>query len=60
MRSMIAIAWHRQQISDLVQETLITVHNKHHTYDPSQPFGPWLAAIARYKWADYLRELYRQ
>lgn len=47
-------------VNDLVQETLIAVHNKHHTYDPSQPFGPWLAAIARYKWADYLRNVYRR
>jgi RNA polymerase sigma factor (sigma-70 family) len=47
-------------INDLVQETLIAVHSKRHTYDPALPFGPWLAAIARYKWADYLREIYRR
>jgi RNA polymerase sigma-70 factor (ECF subfamily) len=42
---------------DAAQETLIAVHVKRHTYDPARPFGPWLAAIARYKWIDYLRAL---
>jgi RNA polymerase sigma factor (sigma-70 family) len=40
---------------DLVQEAMIAIHRKRHTYDPAQPFGPWLAAIARYKWIDWLR-----
>jgi DNA-directed RNA polymerase specialized sigma24 family protein len=33
------------------------VHEKRHTYDPARPFGPWLSAIARYKWIDRLRAL---
>ena len=32
---------------DLVQEVLIAVHTRRHTYDPSQPFTPWLYGIAR-------------
>ncbi|MGH6918154.1 MAG: sigma-70 family RNA polymerase sigma factor [Geminicoccaceae bacterium] len=44
-------------IDDAVQDTLIAVHEKRHTYDPSRPFGAWLAAIARYKWIDALRSL---
>ena len=32
-------------------------HEKRHTYDPTRPFGAWLAAIARYKWIDALRSL---
>ena len=44
-------------IDDVTQETLIAVHEKRHTYDPSRPFGAWLAAIARYKWIDRLRTL---
>jgi RNA polymerase sigma-70 factor (ECF subfamily) len=40
---------------DLVQEMLITVHTKRHTYDRSQPFTPWVYAIARYRFIDYLR-----
>jgi RNA polymerase sigma factor (sigma-70 family) len=42
---------------DAVQDVLLAVHEKRHTYDPARPFGPWLAAIARYKWIDRLRAL---
>ena len=42
---------------DAAQEALLTLHAKRHTYDPSKPFGPWLAAIARYKWIDRLRAM---
>ena len=42
---------------DAVQDVLLAIHEKRHTYDPSRPFGPWLAAIARYKWVDQLRSL---
>jgi RNA polymerase sigma-70 factor (ECF subfamily) len=47
------------QLDDLVQETLMALHNKRATWDPSRPFLPWLAAIARYRWVDHLRRLYR-
>jgi RNA polymerase sigma-70 factor (ECF subfamily) len=40
---------------DLVQETLIAIHTRRHTYDRSQPLTPWLSAIARYRLVDYLR-----
>ena len=42
-------------IEDLVQETLLAVHNQRHTYDPAQPVTSWLHAIARYKFVDLLR-----
>jgi RNA polymerase sigma-70 factor (ECF subfamily) len=42
-------------VEDAVQETLIAIHAKRHTYEPDRPFGPWLAGIARYKWIDRLR-----
>src|SRR6266516_2265833 len=42
-------------VEDLVQETLLAVHVRRHTYDPDQPFTPWVYAIARYKLIDYLR-----
>ena len=42
---------------DAVQNVLLAIHEKRHTYDPVRPFGPWLAAIARYKWIDRLRAL---
>lgn len=46
-------------VEDAVQETLIAIHAKRHTYDPDRPFGPWLAGIARYKWIDRLRSAAR-
>jgi len=42
-------------IEDLVQETLLAVHNQRHTYDPGQPLTAWVHAIARYKLVDFLR-----
>jgi RNA polymerase sigma-70 factor, ECF subfamily len=42
-------------LEDLVQETLIAVHTRRATYDPSRPFTAWLHAIARYKLIDYMR-----
>jgi len=46
-------------LEDLVQETLISLHRKRSSYDGSRPFLPWLAAIARYRWIDHLRKVYR-
>lgn len=40
---------------DLVQEALIAIHTRRHTYDPKELLTPWLYAIARYKLIDYLR-----
>lgn len=42
-------------VEDLVQETLLAVHNKRHTYEPDQPLTAWVHAIARYKLVDLLR-----
>jgi RNA polymerase sigma-70 factor (ECF subfamily) len=47
-------------VDDAVQETLIAVHNKRHTFTPGRPFRPWLTAIARYKWIDRLRAMRRE
>lgn len=43
------------EAEDLVQEALIAIHTRRHTYDPAQPLTPWIYAIARYKLVDYLR-----
>ena len=43
------------EAEDLVQEVLIAIHTRRHTYDRSQLFTPWVYAIARYKFVDYLR-----
>jgi len=43
------------EVEDLVQETLLAVHNQRHTYDPQQPLTAWVYAIAKYKLVDLLR-----
>jgi RNA polymerase sigma-70 factor (ECF subfamily) len=47
-------------VEDAVQETLLAVHRRRHTYDPRYPLGPWLASIAKRKWIDQLRSLGRR
>lgn len=42
-------------VEDLVQETLLALHNQRHTYRSSERLTPWLYAIARYKLVDSLR-----
>nr|WP_301332491.1 sigma-70 family RNA polymerase sigma factor [Parerythrobacter lacustris] len=46
-------------LDDLVQEVMLAVHRKRASWDASRPFLPWLAAIARYRWVDHLRKVYR-
>jgi RNA polymerase sigma-70 factor (ECF subfamily) len=43
------------QSEDIVQEILLAVHVKRHTWDVDAPFTPWLFAIARNKLIDALR-----
>jgi RNA polymerase sigma factor (sigma-70 family) len=40
---------------DAVQETLIAIHAKRGTYDPTRPFTAWVYGIARYKLIDVYR-----
>lgn len=44
---------------DVVQETLISVHTKSHTYDRARPLEPWVFAIANYRIIDALRQATR-
>jgi len=41
-----------QDIEDLVQDVLLSLHAVRATYDPARPFHPWLMAIARNRIAD--------
>src|SRR3954462_5855492 len=43
------------QSEDIVQDILLAVHLKRHTWDANAPFAPWLFAIARNKLIDALR-----
>lgn len=47
-------------VDDAVQETLMAIHRRRHTFDPRHPLEPWLAAIARRKWIDQLRGIARR
>jgi RNA polymerase sigma-70 factor (ECF subfamily) len=43
------------EVEDAVQDTLLTLHQLRHTFDPARPFGPWLSAIAGRRAVDRLR-----
>src|SRR5258705_9215743 len=43
------------EAEDLVQEAVMAIHLKRHTYDPAEPLTPWVHAIGRYKLIDFLR-----
>ncbi len=45
---------------DIVQEVLLAIHLKRHTWDPRRAIGPWIAAITRNKAIDMLRRRGRQ
>ena len=47
------------QLDDLVQDVLLALHHKRDSWDASRAFLPWLAAIARYRWVDHLRKVYK-
>jgi RNA polymerase sigma factor (sigma-70 family) len=49
-----------QDIEDLVQDTLLSLHAVRATYDPHRPFLPWLMAIARNRVADGARRYARR
>lgn len=42
-------------VEDVVQETLLAIHLKRHTWDRDRPIVPWVAVIARHKLLDALR-----
>jgi RNA polymerase sigma factor (sigma-70 family) len=44
---------------DARQDALLAIHAKLYSYVSSKPFGPWVAAIARYKWIDQIRDAAR-
>lgn len=49
-----------EDVDDVVQDVLLSVHQVRHTYDPGRPFLPWLAAIARNRLTDAQRRMYRR
>jgi RNA polymerase sigma-70 factor (ECF subfamily) len=43
------------EADDIVQETLLAMHLKRHTWDEAKPLLPWVRAIARNKLIDHVR-----
>ncbi len=48
-----------EDIEDLVQDILLSLHSVRATYDPQRPFMPWLLAITRNRLADGARRYAR-
>jgi len=48
-----------EDIEDLVQDILLSLHAVRATYDPGRPFMPWLLAIARNRLVDGARRYAR-
>lgn len=44
-----------EEVEEIVQETLLAIHLKRHTWDDRLPLEPWARGIARYKTIDALR-----
>lgn len=56
VRRVFARAGRRElDVEDAVQEILLAVHLKRHTWDPALPFAPWVLSVARHKAVDALR-----
>lgn len=46
------------EVDDLMQEILISIHKARHTYDGNRPYKPWAYAIAKFRLHDHLRAHY--
>jgi RNA polymerase sigma factor (sigma-70 family) len=57
---LIRLGLNASNTEDLIQEVLIGLHTKRHTWDESRPFLPWLHAILRYKLSDATRQWRRE
>ena len=52
---LVTVARGPTEAEGLVQEAILAIHLKRHTYDLREPLTPWVHAIARYKLIDFLR-----
>lgn len=56
LRATVRRKWRNpNDVEDIVQDILLSIHTVRHTYDPARPFGPWLATIAARRIADAAR-----
>jgi RNA polymerase sigma factor (sigma-70 family) len=49
-----------EDVEDLVQDILLSLHQARGTWDPARPFLPWIVAIARARLADNARRYTRR
>lgn len=54
-RGLVRLGAGPSETEDVVQDILIAVHLKRHTWDRTRPIGPWISGIARYKIIDAMR-----
>jgi RNA polymerase sigma-70 factor (ECF subfamily) len=47
-------------VEDVLQEILLAIHLKRHTWRADHPFAPWLRAIIRHKLVDFVRRRRRR
>lgn len=47
-------------VEDVLQDALLAIHLKRHTWDETRPIVPWLRAIAHYKVLDHARRSRRR
>ena len=61
LRRVIRRNWRNpQEVEDLVQDVLLSLHAARHTYDPDRPFLPWFMTITRRRLADAARRAARR
>ena len=46
------------EVDDVLQEILLSIHKARHTYDGKRPYKPWVYAIAKFRLHDHLRAHY--
>lgn len=46
-------------VDDVLQESLLSIHNARHTYTGAGPIGPWIYAIANHRMIDFYRRMRR-
>lgn len=49
-----------EDVEDLVQDILLSLHHARGSWDPARPFLPWIVAIARARLADHARRYARR
>lgn len=59
LRRFLAKRMAADDVEDVLQEILTSIHKARHTYDGGRPLLPWIYAIARFRLTDYLRKHYK-